>query len=93
MNVRFVYPTIDPVFDIPSLLIYKEDEYEDDDDYIWLKIDEGINNYCQENNLNIADIIWKVDVNGKDYVDITAKSVDDWVKQFTSLKITSWQKR
>lgn len=42
MNVRFVYPTIDPVFDIPSLLIQREDE----DGYIWRKIDEGINNYC-----------------------------------------------
>lgn len=89
MNVRFVYPTIDPVFDIPSLLIQREDE----DGYIWRKIDEGINNYCQENNLNIEDVIWKVDVNGKDYVDIKAKSVDDWVTQFNSLKITSWQKR
>lgn len=87
MTIRFVYPTYDALHR-PALRIQRECE----DGQIWFGVEGAIQNYCEENGLDIKDVEWKIDTDlnsysVNSYENIIAKDIKDWKNQFEQLSI------
>lgn len=89
---RFVYPVIDGFFQsrgmtshAKQLVINKESE----DGASWFGIRDAIQNYCEDNGLDISNIDWRIKLYEKDeFVSIIAKDLDDWERQFNDINPT-----
>lgn len=85
MPKRFVYPVLIWGGKKQCLLIQRETE----DGQNWFGIEEAIEHYCEDMSLEVQNIewlVWSEPIN--DYVSIKAKNLNDWVKQFNSIKVT-----
>lgn len=87
MIIRFVYPVI--YHGVESLQIQREDE----DGYIYYGVKDAIDNYCEQNGMDLSKVTWKVcadPIHFKGFTDIKAKNSDDWLAQFESFPV-SWK--
>lgn len=87
MIIRFVYPVIH--YGRRSLQIQREGE----DGYIYFGVKDAINTYCEQNNLDLSKVTWKVcaePIHFTGFTDINAKDSDDWLAQFESFPV-SWK--
>lgn len=91
MITRFIHPKIDMFFENRGM---KESlqlaiASETDDGSCWFGIRDAIENYCEEYGCDLSKVRWLVKVrpDDRDYTEIVATDIDDWIHKFNELDV------